>query len=182
MSSEFILGFVAGEGSFYVSVSERANSRVKITPAFSIKVYEMDVLQSIKEELGVGKIDKYEDEYSLNVQSRPECEKVRKFVNENCTRWFKSTHKYEQFKKWCSVLDILSNWERNNPPKDEKMKEAVDLAYSIARTNTREETKDYWYSLIDESERYTCGEERTNGDICNRPVTSKNEACVWHNN
>lgn len=184
MSEKFVLGFIAGEGSFQLRVFKRDTGeqvRARFTPAFSLGVYEEEIVQMIRDEIGVGKISTVDERTTIRVQSFDDCLVVKEYVENNAGNWFKSTHKWEQFKLWRDGIELLSDWERDNPISKEAQKKVVDLSYEIPRSDTKNLDKQDWYDIIDEYERFVCGAEKSRGsEPCQTPVKGEDELCVWH--
>jgi hypothetical protein len=184
MNPSFILGFIAGEGSFYVSLMERESvGKLRINPSFKLQVAENKIIYKIHKELGIGTVDNYNEFTNFRVQSTEECIELSKFVDENVDTLFRSTHKYEQYKLWKEVLEIVTEPKYNKRLQDipaEEQKRCVNLAYQIPKSNNRKYDKQYWYDIIDSFERQRCGAERNNGDICTRPVKEETSTCIYH--
>jgi intein-encoded DNA endonuclease-like protein len=54
ISLEYILGFISGDGSFYVSISKE--NKIKVGFTISQHVRDKDFLEKIKEFFGVGRV------------------------------------------------------------------------------------------------------------------------------
>ncbi len=129
LSSDYILGFVEGEGCFNVSIAKYVNYRARETgrkslrkskafpfvvkPSFRVVCVERDraVLESIKEAIGVGNIYinhrkdsvKHQDMAHYYVQTFADLVTVREFFEKHVFM----TTKGEDFKRWCKCLDII---------------------------------------------------------------------------
>lgn len=144
----FTLGFIAGEGSFYIAVKHRNSGNVTFTPAFSLRVAENEIIEKLAEEIDIGKVyDRPDEDKGLTwkVNAVDECLELAEWIAQNSDEYWKATHKHEQFETWREAL-MLKVGGLETP---EDKKEMVDLSFEIARTNTRKISKDDWYERID---------------------------------
>lgn len=106
----FILGLIAGEGTFNVALQERQSSRwnIKPTPSFAIKMDDRDsiILRSIRDELDIGRFHQSGGMASWQVQSKKETKELKKWVKNHEDRGFNLTSKYGSFEMWCEAVEI----------------------------------------------------------------------------
>lgn len=145
----FALGFIAGEGSFYIAVKHRSNENVTFTPSFALKVSEKEIVGKIAEDIGIGLTYSRPDEpdsLTWKINSVDECLELAELIRENSNEYWESTHKAEQFEIWREALLMKDEGVETA----EEKKRMVDLSFDIAKTNTRKISKDEWYDRIEE--------------------------------
>lgn len=118
----WILGFTEGEGSFNITISNRPGHKygLEVSPRFSIGLHEKDhsTLKRIQKELRVGKIYfksgktqrkqgmRTSDHVHYDVKKIRDCLHIRRYFQVFDEKdWL--TTKYQDFKKWCQVLDLM---------------------------------------------------------------------------
>lgn len=180
MNAQFILGFIAGEGSFSFKSVERGRFNFYIQPEFSLNVKERDVLDHIIEEVGFG----YNYDLSKNgmstwrISSREGRLKLIEFIDEHAGPLFKSTKKYESYLKWKELVERKPELLKTR----DGVKEMVSLAYAInerERSRPTKRSKEEVFEIIDNAERHTCGVDASNGP-CGNIVSSPDDVCHRH--
>lgn len=177
---DFLLGLIAGEGSFMLTVSpvERRRWNVAIKPQFTIHMYELDVLEKSKELCNdIGTIDSHSDGYSWKVRSVEDCRIITDIVDNNSTDMFESTNKYEQFTKWKKGLHII---ESEKHLTKEGTIELVDISFDIGKSSHRKLSKEDILSEIEKAGDYYCGGENNDGSTCQRHVSKPDNTCQHH--
>jgi len=148
--AHFVLGFIAGEGSFHVRLVVKQNEKVRPYPAFGLKVDEITILEKIRTEVGAGYITTNKDGHSTwQLQSEEDVLCLNDYVKRHKGDWFESTHKHEQFKKWSEVVELTKGKSNANMEKSDK-KKIVEMSFSIANSdNGRAVTKKEWRQRIE---------------------------------
>lgn len=178
MNSQFILGFIAGEGSFSYKSVERGRFNFYIQPEFTLKVKEREILELILDEIGIGY--NYTDDNEMTTwrtSSRDEKLQLIEFIDTHADEMFKSTQKYQSYVKWKELVERKPELIKSK----EGVKEMAELAYSInpygTRSNAR--TLEEVYEIVDSSQQHFCEEPAKNGP-CSNPVNSSDEKCYRH--
>lgn len=145
---QFALGLIAGEGSFYIGLKHRNSGVVNFTATFMLEVYEDNVVEVLVEDLGIGEVYSRDDRDGSiwRITSISDAQELANMVQSSADKYFKSTRKYEQFKKWHRAVEIASE---NSRYSDEQKKEIVDISFSIADSNNRRTSKEEWYNRIE---------------------------------
>ena len=106
----FILGIIAGEGTFNVALQERESARwnVKPTPSFAVKMDDRDsiILRSICDDVGIGRFNQSGGMASWQVQSKEETSQLVDWIQEHEGHGFNLTSKYGSFEMWVEAVDI----------------------------------------------------------------------------
>jgi hypothetical protein len=150
MNENFILGIIAGEGSFYVALYLKESGVVRPAPSFSVKMNDTHLLKQMRAGLGVGGIvTRGGQGTTWQVQADSECRTVREFIEDNCGELFQLTNKYEQYLLWSEALDIVEG-QTNTRLSAEDKKRLVDISFGIAESdNGRTVTKKSWYRRVE---------------------------------
>lgn len=113
-SAEFFLGFIAGEGSFSIGISQ-GQSRISVSPIFTIKLEQVDatILKYLSDSVNIGYLteghDRGRDYILWRVSSLDECLLLARKIDEiSEDSIFKATSKYESFKVWKNCLDLMN--------------------------------------------------------------------------
>ena len=106
--NSWLVGFVDGEGSFYVTISqEKGKNKPRVRVGFCVTNKNKSILEKIREYLGVGKIRETKSGsgsivYTLYTTTFSEALKIREFFEK-----YKPIVKYRELKAWCKVLDLI---------------------------------------------------------------------------
>lgn len=178
-NAEFILGFIAGEGSFQVDLQKRPSRskyNVTVRPHFSLLVHEKKILDDIQSKIG-GKIYENSPEYRLDIRSINESKTLIRLVESTNSDFFKITDKYEQYLGWKRVVGF-----KDNDITKEEVKKSIEIAYDIGKPDKRKHNKEYYLNAVSKSGDYTCGAETKKGTPCKRHVATPNGRCQHHKN
>lgn len=153
MNEQFILGMMAGEGSFTIKLSKEESFSWKIrpNPRFAITLHESDreVLENMQEYLGVGTLrTKSENQYTWDVSSIGGIIEIKKFVEENAEDGFMCTEKYESFLRWSKGVDMFKGPGRKTNWTKEKIVKIVNISKGINKTGYKGKSKKEWMEII----------------------------------
>jgi len=150
-SEQFLLGFIAGEGSFNFNLQKRDAMKCGLlaSPRFAINVTSGDrrTLERLQSRIG-GSIDSRETTHNpqvcLVVIGLENCKRVAEFVDRYAGPEFRETQKWESFTKWKSLIEDYS------PPKSrDEVKEIVYRAKDINPHGSSGRSAEEWMSVID---------------------------------
>jgi len=175
LSEDFILGMIAGEGSFHIVLE----GPTRLRPKFKMTMHEDDILRDMCLNLNLGSVSHdWGDRYSWHVQSKSDVRELRDWVSEKMCDGFKSTDKYRQFKLWSEAVDIFPSG-RVPLSKDERVR-LVELSYDIPKSDTKEKDKDEWIQAVKSVTINYCGANTKSGEDCENRVPSENDKCRHH--
>jgi len=176
---DFLLGFIAGEGSFMIEVGaiQRRRWNVNISPRFSLLVHEDDILQKLCSETDLGNVCTQEDRSMWSIKSIDDCLELCKIIDDSDSCLFKSTHKYEQYKDWKECLKLIDEGKHTTKSGAHKL---VDLSFDLGKESKRKYSREYYHNKIEEAGDYICGGETNGGGECKRHVAEKDNKCQWH--
>lgn len=153
--SDFVLGFIAGEGSFSVSFQEQTTYEVNVYPNFrfymGVNDWDEEVMEHIYEEIGVGDLiyrsgnGKREDQVVIEVRRIDEVEEFIGWIDENASKTFKMTDKYESYISWRDAFRIREDAMRD----PDKMLELIDTAKEI-NGSTKGYSAEHWKQKINQ--------------------------------
>lgn len=156
MSKYFILGLIAGEGSFQLNltINNTRSYGFAPVPKFSLLVHEKDILDKIVNEVGLGKVKSrsHDDGYVWEIINQNEVIEFSDWIKKSSTEFWESTNKYKQFEKWNVAVDMICRRETNYHGEmynDSEMKKIVDISYDIGMPDKRKMSKDDYYDMID---------------------------------
>lgn len=151
---EFILGLIAGEGSFMVNIhkSDRYSTGLDIRTAVTITLGKDDysILAMIHHILGVGGLNKCGDSaVSWKLQSYKDSRMLADWIDGHLDEsLFQYTRKYRSYKTWKKCLSIIEKGDHmtyEGALKIAKLRE--DMNYSSGTARTPEEIK----SILDKN-------------------------------
>jgi len=175
LSDEFILGMMAGEGSFHIVLESPTRQR----PKFKMTMYEGDVLREMCLQLGLGSVSHdWGERYSWHIQSKTDIRELRDWIAENMCDGFKSTDKFRQFKLWSESVDIIPSGRR--PISQEDRERLVELSYEIPKSDTKDKDKEEWLQAVRSVSVYYCGAETQSGGECGNRVPTESAKCRHH--
>jgi len=149
ISSDFLLGVVVSEGCFYIPLYHKSSGNVRPAVSFSVKMNDRELLEKMKDEVGVGNMTNKCETPVWQVQSEEDCKSLVDYIEQNRNRSFGICHKSKQYDKWCEALELLDG-KANTRVDDEVKKRLVDLSFSISESrNGRSTEKSEWYDRID---------------------------------
>lgn len=83
---EFLLGIVAGEGSFYVTFSKDDRRRYGVYYGVRFRMsmgqFSMPLLQALRDETGLGVVSEDAKGYDWTISSREECQELAAILND----------------------------------------------------------------------------------------------------
>ena len=181
MTSQFILGLIAGEGSFSFSTqTDKGRFGVYIQPSFSLSMYEEKLVREVHETLGLGHISERSDGmYALRITSRDERLELIKFVDRNASELFKASEKYIAYCNWKRMVERKQELMKTK----DGMRKLVRMAHSVndfgKSTNYSSEEL---LKIIDENDQHFCGVTTSKEQPCENPVNSEDAKCYLHQN
>jgi len=180
MESSFVLGFIAGEGTFSTEATESDSYRynLRLTPKFQVKVKEVDVVREMRDHVGVGRVNVYGDYGVWRVSDNDGYQKLIEWVDEHAESGFKSTHKWDSYTKWREFVQ-----EREDKMKTrDGIKDMIELSREInsesARTNAKSVSE--LKEIVDQADVFVCGAPTRSGGSCEQVVPNRGENCYRH--
>ena len=150
---QFVLGFIAGEGSFNVSVYRQDDMKFGVTgnEMFSLGVHEDDseALEVVKETLGVGEI--YSDtqgKKQFMVSKRSELLELVDWMDENVSDEFKRTEKYQSYLRWKELVVNRKDYISSEDKMVEYVKKAREVNGCTKGRGTNGKTSEELESII----------------------------------
>jgi hypothetical protein len=182
MVASFVLGLIAGEGSFSsnINVSDGRRFGVDVRPTFSLVMSDESAVKSCVEITNIGYISQRSNGmWEWRVRKNEEVKNFQNWVIQNSSKYFRSTDKYDTFLRWKTLVDVRPSM------KDSKkgMKNLVYLARRINKDkNTRGNsyTRDELFEIIEENGKFVCGFEKDSGEECQFLVNQPDELCYAH--
>lgn len=182
MTPEFILGFIAGEGSFTTTCAVREDAKHGVYPTirFKLNVKEREVLDEIQEQLELGQVKDHDNvgQSVWRITNNKELKEFSKWIKENADCGFKESKKYDSFIVWSELLDERSEMIKSK----DGIKEFIDKSRKInsesARTVSKSTNK--LKGIVDSSTNYICGVESTYTNCCENPVDDPDSNCHRH--
>jgi hypothetical protein len=130
----FILGFIAGEGSFTVNLEEQSG-KLYAYPRFKVAVHERDraLLDAMAECVGLGAVYGHgEDSAEWRIDNQEESQRFAQQVLAAADgSLFTESDKYEQFVRW---LDFASEYDQH-PTTPEESREVIREAKEITHAD-----------------------------------------------
>jgi len=178
--SQFIIGFIAGEGSFSAKVYPRDSQRfgVQVVPEFSLKVKEKEVIHNIVEYTEIGYVRDTPDGYAAwRISSNEELQQLISFIEGNRRGGFECCEKYNAYNRWKKVVE----GRRELMMTEEGMKELVERAREINQMGARPpaRSKEELFNIIESNGSYECGHPLDDGN-CERTVSNPDSKCYLH--
>lgn len=126
MNSDFLLGLVAGEGSFSIPITKNnnKNSGFDVRTMFALKMRSLDenMVEEVKSELGVGYITSRDSNKAnegktiqYRVSSQEECRQVIHYLDQNMNEDFKMSDKYQSYLQFKKAVKYLENRSKSSP-------------------------------------------------------------------
>lgn len=174
MNSQFVLGLIAGEGSFsaYSGPCEKRRFGVQVEIDFSVKMKEESILKSAQEFVGLGYISHTGEYTTWTVASQQDVEDFISWIERQDLSAFKQTLKYDSYERWKKVVDKRKGFMKSK----EGVKKLIEMSRSI---NDFERDLKYekseLFEIIEENDVHRCGH---NG--CRQIVSSVEETCYAH--
>ena len=153
---DFAIGFIAGEGSFTLSMNVARGKRYpRVRCVVTIHKKDLDALYECQEAFdGIGTISHKKGHGTVQwvVRSKEDIEHLRDKIKENApSAWYK-TEKHRNFEVWSDILDIHIDG-RTNPTEAIEMAKLARDGLNIDNGITEEKWNEYIAHL----------EERRNG-------------------
>jgi hypothetical protein len=142
-------------------------------------------LELVRDTVGFGEVYHRADGCSTwKCENKQDREKIISYIEEHAGVGFKSTRKYEQFKKWRKANEYYHEHIAHNPESKEKMKEFVEIARDVNKgAGYQGRTVDEIKSTVDQGslEQHVCGYSDTqSGEPCGQLVNDADELCYRH--
>lgn len=175
----FLLGFISGEGSFMIEVGavQRRRWNVNISPKFALLVHEDKILQTLKEETGLGNVHTQSNRSQWAIASIDECLELCEIIDSSDTELFNQTKKREQYENWKTCVQMIDRGEHTTKEGAHKL---VDLSFDLGKENQRKYSRQYYHDEIDKAGDYICGGTTNTGGECKRHVSEPDNTCQWH--
>jgi hypothetical protein len=178
---EFLLGFIAGEGSFMIEVNDAKRRRwgFRIIPRFGLLVHESDILHKLCDETNLGIVHERADsaESSWLIRSIDECLELCEIIDSQSeSGLFEQTDKYNQYTKWKSAINMIDDGKHLNRDGAHKI---VDMSYEIGDPKRRKYDAQYYHDKINQPD-YICGADTQEGVPCQSHVAEADNNCRWH--
>jgi len=137
LDSNWVSGFVDGEGTFYVGINKNDTMKIgyQVLPEFRIVQHQKDikVLYALKEFFGAGVVRiNHDTRYELRIRS---LEHINKFVIPHFNKYPLHTQKKFDFLKFQEIINLM-NCDKHL--ENSGIKEIIKIA---ARMNRQEKTK-----------------------------------------
>lgn len=175
LSDDFMLGMIAGEGSFHIVLEAPSRQR----PKFTMNMHEREILEIMQEQLEWGTISKPDDTRTeWQVQGKEDLREMKEWVENNMSEGFKSTDKYRQFLLWSEAVEIRPDGREPIPVEDRKR--LVELAFEIPKSDNRNKSKEEWLELVESAKVYYCDGTTNGGTECKNSVEADGATCRWH--
>jgi len=114
LHTEFALGLIAGEGSFYLTFGKDDRRRFGVTPGIRFQLnmgqYSEPLLKWAADVVDLGRVTDHNNGYAWTISSREDCHALRSLIDEhvaNHESGFKQTPKYSAYQRWIEALDIM---------------------------------------------------------------------------
>lgn len=109
----FLLGLIAGEGSFYVTMANDQRRKYDVCPGIRFSVtmgfYEQEMLEALQEATGLGSVTTHGKGFQWTISSRKDCHELNGMIDgwldETDTALFRRSHKYTAYQKWKEILE-----------------------------------------------------------------------------
>lgn len=176
---QFLMGFIAGEGSFSFATHIRPNTskyNIYIQPRFSILVHEQKIIKQLHKDAGLGKQYDSKETSTWSIRRNDECLEFAKFVEDVAGDYFRKTNKYKQFSRWYDGVKLMQKTGKT----ESDMKTLVDISYEVGMPEKRNKTKEELYELIEQGGGHLCGGENKDGSKCKRNVAKPSNNCQHH--
>ena len=152
---QFILGVIAGEGTFYVALQHREDSEWNVSagPEFTVKMDERDddLVRRMRSSLGLGSYNTVERPNRTMVQWRisamDEMLDLVSIIEQN-KQFFRYTDKYESYKKWKQAVEIVCSRDNYQFERSEVIR-CIELAKRMNKTGSHNKlTESDWKERV----------------------------------
>lgn len=132
MDESFILGLIAGEGSFSSALLNQ-NDTVYIYPIFQMGLSDVDedIIHYMTNEMDIGTTSKSNGAIGWFVRGKEDVDDLIEFIEEADCEEFEITEKYDQYQRWMELVEK----KRASEGSKEERKELIRIARSITDTN-----------------------------------------------
>jgi hypothetical protein len=114
LTTEFALGIIAGEGSFYVTFAKDDRRRFGVTPGarFQIQMgqFSEPLLRALRDYFELGSVTEHAKGFHWTVSSRAECHALHDHIETHLSAhdsMFEATSKVDAYRRWQEALSIL---------------------------------------------------------------------------
>lgn len=133
MDDSFILGLIAGEGSFSSALFSQ-NDTVYVYPIFQLKLSDVDceIVEGLEERFGVGTVN-YDNSGNVgwHVRGADDVDALITFIEESDCKMFEMTAKYKQYLRWLELVEK----KRQSDGTDAEKAEMIRTARSVTDSN-----------------------------------------------
>lgn len=134
MEEAFVLGMIAGEGSFSVHCVPYDTYRygIMVQPQFGLVMYEKEVVEAMHDDLGIGIISTVNGtngrtRHDWRIKKNAEMDRFIDWLDENMTEDFKKTDKYDSYLRWRSIVEDKQSLLKSK----DGVKELIERARSV---------------------------------------------------
>jgi hypothetical protein len=112
LDSEWIVGFVDGEGCFHVAINKQPKMKIgwQVLPEFRIVQHKRDIniLYNIQYTLGIGQVTRnHGDRFEVRIRGLENLKKLINFFHKHNLQ----TTKRENFELFCQIIYLIENRE-----------------------------------------------------------------------
>jgi len=130
MARGFLLGLLAGEGSYFVTFAKDDRYEHNLVPGIRCQInmghFSKPLLEAVQETVGLGSVTNHGKGYAWNVSSRTECHelssKIDTWLAESEMELFQQSQKHEAYRTWKVALKMFQ------PGKTLDKAELIELA------------------------------------------------------
>jgi len=183
MTPEFILGFIAGEGSFTTTCAVNDEAKFGVYPSmqFKMNVKEKTILEEIQEFVGIGRVTKEADkdsQWAWRITKTSELHELANWIEQHTDCGFEDSKKYKSFTIWHELLNERKELLNSKGGIRRFIRQSREINDDSARTTGR--SVEELEAIVDSSTNYICGAESEYSNCCENPVDSENETCYRH--
>ena len=128
MDESFILGLIAGEGSFSSALLNQ-NDTVYIYPIFQMGMSDVDqeIIERMSDELDIGTVNNSGGNAGWFVRGQDDVDDLIEFIEDADCELFELTEKYGQYERW---MKLVEKKRASDGSRDERA-ELIRIARSI---------------------------------------------------
>lgn len=132
MDESFILGIIAGEGSFSSALLNQSDT-VYIYPIFQMGMSDVDgeVIERMADDLDIGTVNYSGGNVGWYVRGQEDVDDLIEFIENTDCEEFELTEKYDQYGRW---MELVEKKRASDGSRDER-EELIRVARSITDSN-----------------------------------------------
>jgi hypothetical protein len=119
MARGFLLGLLAGEGSYFVTFAKDDRYEHNLVPGIRCQInmghFSKPLLEAVQETVKLGSVTNHGKGYARTVSSRTECHELRSTIDtwleESEKEPFQQSQKHEAYRTWKVALEIFQPGE-----------------------------------------------------------------------